>query len=718
MEGKNAAGLRLIPGYVRLPSWLDGLFLRGNISPEAHAGAARAFGLRPGPEVWKLFMESFFALMGTLLILCGLIFLLAWNWENLSRQGKFVIAEVLFAICGLWACLRWIAASPASPPQIPSKIPYDARLALLAGGLLGGALLALYGQIYQTGGDPWELFRAWSLLLIFLVLAAREALLLVPLWIVASLWASLYFLEAHPDFPPLEISLVQFFFLILAELLHRFTSLNPRRVLCRLIGGAAFILLTAQMILLMQMGDYYRRPIAVFLSPDWGLSLYFVGLGVALFFYYRPRPDLFLLACPILSAAVYLLAWIILNIDNWFAGSLLLNGLLIMGLGLGVSKLVLHLRKLLRERARLKTGVAEAFFKAEEEERLALSRWLLEKEALPQAELEDFFREDVARLGRREPWISKIFTSLSAWAGSLLLFGFLVLILADLFPQRQFIGLLGLAFCAASVPLERKESLASRQFSRVAALCGLAMSCFLTDFHEQSSLVLLAALFACLWISRRHLADKSAAAIGLLVCLGLFLAWHVPRDTGYYLYNFSLALGLLFGLYQHGLPLQPSGRIQDLRRSAALACLVFFSFMLLAVSIIGAIGEWWLSWFYLYPHALSLPLVLLACLAAIWRGRASLRPLVLAGGLVFMAAAYFTPACGLGMALLFLTRAAGKDALSGLATFYLSLDLFFYYYNLDILLRDKALLLLLCGSVLLLAVLLLRRLVRIGEIHV
>ena len=51
---------------------------------------------------------------------------------------------------------------------------------LVLAGLFLGALLALLGQIYQTGADTWELFAWWALLLLPWALAgASQALWLL-----------------------------------------------------------------------------------------------------------------------------------------------------------------------------------------------------------------------------------------------------------------------------------------------------------------------------------------------------------------------------------------------------------------------------------------------------------------------------------------------------------------------------------------------------------
>ena len=51
---------------------------------------------------------------------------------------------------------------------------------LSAAAVLLGALLAVYGQTYQTGADPWGLFATWALLILPWAVAAC----FTPLWLL------------------------------------------------------------------------------------------------------------------------------------------------------------------------------------------------------------------------------------------------------------------------------------------------------------------------------------------------------------------------------------------------------------------------------------------------------------------------------------------------------------------------------------------------------
>ena len=48
--------------------------------------------------------------------------------------------------------------------------------------VLVGALLAVYGQVYQTGADAWQLFAGWAALIAGWAVAGR----FVPLWMLVA----------------------------------------------------------------------------------------------------------------------------------------------------------------------------------------------------------------------------------------------------------------------------------------------------------------------------------------------------------------------------------------------------------------------------------------------------------------------------------------------------------------------------------------------------
>jgi uncharacterized membrane protein len=110
----------------------------------------------------------------------GLVVWIAANWDSVGRLGHFALLQGLVLATGLAAALRPQARAP---------------LALLA--FLGiGALFAYFGQTYQTGADPWQLFALWAVLGLPLCLGARSDVLWAPWALVSvtfiSLWTHTY----------------------------------------------------------------------------------------------------------------------------------------------------------------------------------------------------------------------------------------------------------------------------------------------------------------------------------------------------------------------------------------------------------------------------------------------------------------------------------------------------------------------------------------------
>jgi uncharacterized membrane-anchored protein len=110
----------------------------------------------------------------------GIIFWVAANWDLFSRAGRFGLLQ-----CG-------VAATCMGALWLPGARRALALLALLA----IGALFAYFGQTYQTGADPWQLFAMWAALSLPLCLAARHDALWAP-WTVVAMSAISLWMHAH-----------------------------------------------------------------------------------------------------------------------------------------------------------------------------------------------------------------------------------------------------------------------------------------------------------------------------------------------------------------------------------------------------------------------------------------------------------------------------------------------------------------------------------------
>ena len=110
----------------------------------------------------------------------GLVMWIAANWNEFGRAGRFALLQGLVVVMGLGAWRR-----PAARPA----------LGLLT--LLGvGALLAYFGQTYQSGADPWQLFALWAALVLPLALGVRSDVVWAP-WALVAMTAVFLWTRAN-----------------------------------------------------------------------------------------------------------------------------------------------------------------------------------------------------------------------------------------------------------------------------------------------------------------------------------------------------------------------------------------------------------------------------------------------------------------------------------------------------------------------------------------
>lgn len=125
----------------------------------------------PTPAEWRAFGARLLQAAGLGSLGAGLIFFVAANWHAWGLAGRFGLLEAGLMLCA--GVALWL------PP--PSRA---GQAALLLATLLTGALLALFGQSYQTGADVHELFFTWALLASPFALAALSGAVWAVWWVV------------------------------------------------------------------------------------------------------------------------------------------------------------------------------------------------------------------------------------------------------------------------------------------------------------------------------------------------------------------------------------------------------------------------------------------------------------------------------------------------------------------------------------------------------
>jgi len=142
-------------------------------------------GARPTPAETHRFAVRVLMLAGMLSLAAGVVFFVAANWDALRVAGRFALLEALLLVSLVLAFWR-------PPPQDIG------RYALLTAFVTTGALLALFGQTYQTGADVYELFLTWTAVALPFVLAGQWSVLWAA-WVLVLNIALALFCGFRPD---------------------------------------------------------------------------------------------------------------------------------------------------------------------------------------------------------------------------------------------------------------------------------------------------------------------------------------------------------------------------------------------------------------------------------------------------------------------------------------------------------------------------------------
>ncbi len=145
-ENKFPDNLQQIPADRKL---VEKLYSHGKISGEAREYALNLLY----PKNWGLWISRMLLIFGTALILSGIVYFAAFNWQKIPYIVK------LFSIqLSMMGCI--VGAYYFTLDNVIGKI------LLLSSSIIVGVFMAVFGQIYQTGADSYQLFLMWSVLIL------------------------------------------------------------------------------------------------------------------------------------------------------------------------------------------------------------------------------------------------------------------------------------------------------------------------------------------------------------------------------------------------------------------------------------------------------------------------------------------------------------------------------------------------------------------------
>lgn len=309
-------------------------------SAEQVQQAEMALGFFVSDATWLKYISVFLMVLGSALVTIGVAAFVAWNWSDLSATVKFVLLQSLFVHSVLFTWWKGL-------DQLAGKCSLNAAAFLV------GVMWALFGQVYQTGADPYGLFLAWGIFLLPWALVARQA----SLWLMIILLANLSFIMYWTQvlYPPGGwwalsqllgplmwlgttlmdnrlancLFLLNGFVLLFWEYLALQIPWMKGRLVPRLVAAIAFVIVLMPTLMLSagaSLDIMWKVPL---LSP-----LLFAVMVVISFYYYRQRqPDLFILTLCIFSCIAVFTTLMVRAIGASADGFLMLAVALILQTG-------------------------------------------------------------------------------------------------------------------------------------------------------------------------------------------------------------------------------------------------------------------------------------------------------------------------------------------------------------------------------------------------
>jgi len=142
---------------------------------------------RATQKEWLEFLEKFFLFSGGAFISLGVMFFIAYNWNELGKFFKFGLVEFSIVAC-------------VAGYFFTNQNSLFSKLSLLTSSFLVGVLLALFGQTYQLQADSWTLFFYWGVLVTPWAILSRYAIVFLLVVILFNISLYLYTNAYHYNF--------------------------------------------------------------------------------------------------------------------------------------------------------------------------------------------------------------------------------------------------------------------------------------------------------------------------------------------------------------------------------------------------------------------------------------------------------------------------------------------------------------------------------------
>jgi uncharacterized membrane protein len=306
------------------------------ISAETWERARELAGHGPTAKAWSRFLDRMLMLLGAALLLSGIVFFFASNWDRIGRLAEFAVLET--------ALLLAVAFVAHEGTKVLSG-----KVALMGASILVGVLLGDIGASYNIQADAPEFFLAWAALITGWVIIGEWG----PLWLlmmallnltVATYWTDSLMLILLIGLNATALAMWEF-----GDEWQ--VPWMTARWIPRVLAVVAVVVSVGLMLMFILADSYDFEQDS---TLAWAWLAYLALTGGLAFGYYRVKPDLFMLTlcCAglvIVSVAVVgkLMSWGDLEDDNLSTVCLntLILGLLAIGETAGFVKGLMSLHQ-------------------------------------------------------------------------------------------------------------------------------------------------------------------------------------------------------------------------------------------------------------------------------------------------------------------------------------------------------------------------------------
>ena len=727
---------------------LNALCDAGGISPAAWSEAVDFCGFKPRSAVWLAYWRQLCLIGGALFVVAGVICFIAWNWQAMTPLARMVLTGVVVAGSGL--------ASVLLGPDTRLG-----RVLLLACGIAVGPMLAVFGQTYQTGAELWELFRVWTVLLVLLALAGRQAGLWFAVWLSVNMLGALWLgrgLASPFDGLGQSVITPEWPFAIACALVC--WEWAARRAAARVKQAAEpddahawlcsrwmprllyfdMIFRTAFFVHGLMNGLGHNPHFSQLWLPANSVAGFAVCVAGLSWWWYRTRqPDLFMLASLLAAGALVLLS--AMEEAGLFHGMgdtapFLLWGLLVSGITAVLAKIVLYLQRHLQRH--MATAPAQGTASAQgpasgmaaylQHERILAGRdwqklWahLQARKLVPQHYP---FSDAISLIGGLpSPWYIRAMLAFGGWVSAAFFICFMGFLL---FSSLQISSNEELIIFIASLPLLLagrlllpRGNLFARHFGFalvIAGTVGVSMAlCLSVSPEGLACFALVAVLWVlCLWVRNAGYTGLAAVVVGNSLAVGIAFFYKqigggFAGTSGLLLLWWTLVCAGLawYCLRENAWRGRASGKQADAWFYGLYASALIFQICTLApYSVAREVGLPGLTAGYLGFGA-ALAEAVLAFYLSRGAGKAT-RMLVLAGIPPVFVLSWYLPGVGLALLGLTLARQMCNMVMQGFVLAYLFAYMVFYYYTLAVPFFVKSLYLVATGLGLLAVALVLR----------